>query len=172
VQGSALANSPGAQLVEAAAAKRADSKAFAELLLPHVPLILEKSTSASDTDCCLNVLCHVVAAAEPASASLKLALQFCGVLAADTARDGARIAAMLELFNTVAHAEAKLEVLRRALAYAKATKCVNLAPSLHGKAEAWEREWQLRCGAASASLRRWLHSRHGAAAGAVLPRHV
>ena len=56
----------------------------------------------------------------------------------------ARVAAMLELFNTLALPEAKLDILQRALAYARATRCSKLAPSLVGKAEVWERQWQLR----------------------------
>ena len=144
MQGSALAQSPGAQLIEKATACRDDPAAFASLLLPQVDLVM-RQTEGLDTECCLSVLCHTVASVQPLSSSLKLALQLCEELMSDTThRETARVAFMLELFNTLASAELKMEVLTRVLEYARSTNCAKLAPSLYNKAEAWEQQWQLR----------------------------
>ena len=143
MQESALARTPGGDLVEASIAALHDNEALAGLLLPHVPLVLEQAAPA-DTEACLNGIAHTIAGAAAPAAVARLAGQFVDTLAANTAhRAGARISAMLEMFNTAAAPAVKHALVLKVLEYARAARIGSLAASLHGKAEAWERRWEL-----------------------------
>lgn len=142
LQGSALAKSPGSELQKAAAECRQDAEAFAKLLVPHTSLVLQKSEQ--DTETSMNIMCYVIAAVKPPAASLKLALQMCDQLAAETAHKPLiRVSTMLQLYNTAASADARLAIIMRVLDFARAANASALAPSLHKQAELWEREWKL-----------------------------
>lgn len=120
-----------------------DNEALAGLLLPHVPLVLEKAAPA-DTEAVLSGLAHTIAAAAAPAAVARLATQLVDALAANTGhRAGARVSGMLEMFNTVSAPGVKHTLVLKILEYARAARIGSLAASLHGKAEAWERQWGL-----------------------------
>jgi hypothetical protein len=148
----ALADTPGNKLSSKAQAilQANDFAGVVRLLLPHLDLMLQAADDHS-MDACLILLIQMVVrtvtenedgAADATATSL--ADEFMSALInSSVQKPVARMAAMLELFNSWPRPGYQHSLLVRILTFASKEKVSQLAVPLYGRADLWDRAWQL-----------------------------
>lgn len=143
----ALADTPGNKLTSKGQEllQSNDFAGVVRLLLPHLDMLLSAADDRS-MDCCLILLIQLVVRASDSDepTATRLADDLMAALATSTKeKPVARVSAMLELFNAWPRSPYQYNLLMKILAFANSEKLSQLAVPLYGRADLWDRAWQL-----------------------------
>ena len=122
-----------------------DFAAVVRLLLPHLGLMLQ-ATDDHSMDACLILLIQLVVRTSDSDEATSAALAdslMSALTSSTTEKPVARVSAMLELFNSWPRSHYQYTLLMRILGFATTAKLSQLAVPLYGRADLWDRAWQL-----------------------------
>lgn len=143
----ALTDTPGNKLSSKAQEllQANDFAAVVRLLLPHLGLMLQ-ATDDHSMDACLILLIQLVVRTSDSDEATAATLADDLMLALTTStteKPVARVSAMLELFNSWPRSPYQYSLLMRILGFATTEKLSQLAVPLYGRADLWDRAFQL-----------------------------
>ncbi|KAK9828739.1 hypothetical protein WJX72_001837 [[Myrmecia] bisecta] len=140
-----LAETPGSRFSSDCEALQAEGK-FADLLsrlASQLELLFAKAAE-KDLECCLNIVCHLLARVPPAQTPLatrQIAATLCSKVDQHAEQ---RLQGLTQLYNVVGDPRTQFAVLLDALQYAKQAQLSSLlAPVVKGRVEDWIKDWKL-----------------------------